>query len=107
MLHPLTIHVGNVALGGSGISSARATYDSIRGRIAVDWKLEDGTFRMKLLVPANTEATVHIPSGDAPGVTERGRPAGEAEGVRFLRRTEETSVFEVGSGEYVFAVAVE
>lgn len=94
-------------LGGSGITSARATYDSIRGRIVSAWEIEDGRLRLSVTIPANTEATVRVPTIDAEGVTEGGRPTGEAEGVRFVRRTGSYAVFEVGSGDYVFASAVE
>jgi alpha-L-rhamnosidase len=38
-------------------------------------------------------------------VTEGGRPAGQAAGVRFLRYADGAVVFEVGSGTYTFASA--
>jgi len=38
-------------------------------------------------------------------VTENGKPANQAEGVRFLRMERGTAVYEVGSGNYVFSSA--
>jgi alpha-L-rhamnosidase len=35
-------------------------------------------------------------------VTESGKPAGQAEGVKFLRMDAAATVFEVGAGQYRF-----
>ena len=39
---------------------------------------------------------------DAASVTESGKPAGEAEGVKFLRMENNAAVYAVGSGNYQF-----
>jgi alpha-L-rhamnosidase len=91
---------------GGGLTSARARYDSIRGTISSKWEISDGAFRLKTTVPANTTATVYVPASDGAGVTEGGGPAGEAEGVEFLREEEGAAVFAVGSGEYEFVGSV-
>ncbi|MCH8980225.1 MAG: family 78 glycoside hydrolase catalytic domain, partial [Armatimonadetes bacterium] len=46
------------------LTSSTATYDSIRGRIATDWRIENGRFNLKLSVPPNTEALIRLPSGE-------------------------------------------
>jgi hypothetical protein len=43
---------------------AAATYDSIHGPIAVRWDRTPDTFKLKLTIPANTTATVHLPQRD-------------------------------------------
>ena len=86
----------------ASITSAKASYDSINGRIVSDWKLEDGTFTLNVTIPANTTATVYVPAETARGVTESGRPATKARGVRFLRIKQGTAAFAVGSGSYEF-----
>jgi alpha-L-rhamnosidase len=53
-------------------------------------------------VPANTTATVYVPAADALHVTESGRPAASAEGVKFLRQENGVASYEVGSGTYRF-----
>ena len=70
---------------GEGITWAKGHYDSIQGRIGSDWKIENKTFHWNITVPANTTATVYVPAKDAAAVTESGKPASEAEGVKFLR----------------------
>lgn len=82
------------------LTFARGEYESIRGRIVSDWQVEEGEFRLDLTVPANTCATVSLPIiGD---VLEHGKPAAEAEGVKFLRTEGGRSVFEVEAGNYRF-----
>ena len=70
---------------GGGLTYARATYDSIHGRIVSDWKLENGQFVYHVTVPANTTATVYVPAASAEQVTEGSKPAGKAAGVTFVR----------------------
>ncbi|MCH8978419.1 MAG: family 78 glycoside hydrolase catalytic domain [Armatimonadetes bacterium] len=50
------------------LTSAAATYDSVRGRIATDWRIENGRFNLKLSVPPNTEAVIRLPSGEEQSV---------------------------------------
>jgi alpha-L-rhamnosidase len=88
---------------GGGLTYARADYDSLHGRIVSDWKREGGKFHYGITVPANTTATVYVPAKNEGAVTESGKPASQAEGVRYLRREEGCAVFEVGSGNYAFA----
>ena len=88
---------------GGGITFAKGELESMYGRIASSWRLEDSRFRLSVAVPANTTATVYIPAASEQDVTERGKPASQAEGVKFLRMEDGAAVFEVGSGNYEFA----
>lgn len=81
---------------------ARASHKSLYGTIVSDWKADGGRFEWRIALPPNTTATVFVPADDAREVTEGGRPAGEADGVRFLRMETGQAVFEVGSGAYAF-----
>jgi alpha-L-rhamnosidase len=87
---------------GEGITWARGHYDSIRGRIGSDWKIEDSAFDWKITIPPNSTATVFVPTKVAASVSESGQPAAEAKGVKFLRMENDRAVFEVGSGSYEF-----
>jgi alpha-L-rhamnosidase len=89
-------------VGGVNVAWGRGSYDSIRGTIAVDWNIDDEKFRLLLTVPANTTATVYVPAIDAAKVTESGKPASDAAGVKLLRTEGETAVYEVASGRYDF-----
>ena len=45
------------------MTSVRASFNSIRGRIESAWTLEAGTFRWSVRIPANTTATATLPDG--------------------------------------------
>ena len=80
----------------------RAHYDSIHGRIASAWKVEDGRFELEVTIPANTTATVYLPARDAASVTESGKELAQAQGVKFLRTEGDRVVLAVESGSYRF-----
>jgi alpha-L-rhamnosidase len=87
---------------GKPIEWVKASYDSIRGRIATSWEDRGDTLVLKVAVPANASASVWVPALSADAVTESGKPLGEADGVKFLRMEEGAAVLRVGSGEYEF-----
>ncbi len=87
---------------GGGLSWARGYYDSIRGRIVSQWQIEGGSITLGVHIPANTSATVRVPTSDPASVTEGGQPASQADGVTLLRADEEAAVYKVGSGTYTF-----
>jgi len=89
-----------------GLSWANTRYLSIRGQIVSNWKREGDKLTMEVTIPANTTATVYVPTGDAAGVTEGGSPIDKVKGVKFLRMENSTAVYGVGSGTYRFQSAL-
>ncbi len=84
------------------MTSAAATYQSLYGEIASRWQIEDGQFSLTIIVPTNTTATVAIPATMGRQVTEQGQALEVTEGVIEVRREQETTYIEVGSGTYTF-----
>ncbi len=84
------------------VTWCKADYDSVRGRIALDWRNDPDDFRLALRAPANTTATVYLPVIGSSAVTVDGVPASRAEGVRFVRREQNALVYVVQSGSYKF-----
>jgi len=80
----------------------RATHDCVRGRISSAWERSADTFTLRLSIPGNATAVVHIPSTDPTRVTEGGQPAASVPGIRFLRTDGHAAVFGIGSGDYTF-----
>ena len=80
----------------------KAHLDSSYGRIASHWERKGDHFTWNIAVPANTTATVYVPAHSAESVSESGKPASKADGVRFLRMEKDRAVFEIGSGKYCF-----
>ncbi|MGH9345418.1 MAG: family 78 glycoside hydrolase catalytic domain [Terriglobia bacterium] len=86
------------------VTWAEASYHSIRGLVASHWSLHGRRFEMRVTLPPNTVATVYVPAANAASVTEGGRPAGSASGVRFIKLDDHgNAVYEIGSGTYAFA----
>lgn len=81
---------------------ARARYRSPYGEIVSDWKVADGILTWKIVVPANTRATVYVPTRDSGAVRESGKPASQATGVKSVGVDNGEAAYEVGSGRYRF-----
>jgi len=85
---------------GDGLTWAKTSFDSIHGRIVSNWKCEGEKLTVEVTIPPNTRATIFVPAKDAANVTESGKPAAEAEGVKFLRMENGAAIYAVGSGTY-------
>jgi alpha-L-rhamnosidase len=88
---------------GGGLTYARGEYRSIQGPIMSEWRLTGSTFRLNVSIPANTTATVYVPTRDLSTVTEGGAPIDSVAGVTFLRMTADSALYAVDSGHYTFA----
>ena len=84
-----------------GLKFVKADYTSIYGPIKNEWKQASGRLMMDVAIPANTRATVYVPTSDPESVKEIGKSK-ISKDVTFLRSEDGCSIFEVGSGEYKF-----
>jgi alpha-L-rhamnosidase len=87
-----------------GLTWVKASYHSIHGRIATQWRIEGGKLTVEVSIPANTTAVVRLPAANPATVTESGQPAAAAEGVKFLGSSAGESAFEVPAGRYQFVM---
>jgi alpha-L-rhamnosidase len=90
---------------GGKLTWANVGYESVRGPIESNWKLEGGKLLLDVTIPPGATATVMIPAVGGEAVTEGGRLAGQGEGVKFVRRELQQAVVEIGSGTYHFEVS--
>ena len=84
------------------LTFAKAEYDSIHGKIVSDWKIADGRFNLRVVIPANATATICLPAAKLADVLEGGHPAIKANGVSSCSQMANAAIFEVESGEYNF-----
>jgi alpha-L-rhamnosidase len=89
-----------------GLSFVEATHRSLYGEIASRWRRDGGRFTLEVRIPANTTALVYVPAPTPEAVTESGRPAGGAPGVRFERMEGGAAVYAVQPGNYRFAAGL-
>ena len=82
----------------SRMTSARAEYDSVYGKIISDWSgTPAGPFSLRVTIPANTSAKVFLPAIPGAHLTEDGNPVESEQegGLRFVL---------IGAGSYNFDV---
>ena len=94
-----------------GLSSVKASLKTIRGKVESDWQNQPGSFRLKVVIPANSDASISIPLLDFKNisVTENGNPVWEnnafVKGVPCITDAsigKEFITFSTGSGKYDF-----
>ncbi len=89
------------------INWVRAHYDSINGRIASAWKLENGVFTLDVTIPANTTASVFLPNATIDRTTEGGAAlsaAPSSSGIRAITLDGDALKVSAAAGTYHFAV---
>ncbi|RPJ81648.1 MAG: alpha-L-rhamnosidase, partial [Acidobacteria bacterium] len=59
---------------GGGFTSAKASHETMYGKVSSAWSLKDGNFELAVQIPANTRATVRLPKAKSGQVTESGKP---------------------------------
>jgi alpha-L-rhamnosidase len=89
---------------GGTLTSAWTSYRSIHGRVATDWRIEADRFTLNVTIPANTTATVILPTHDAAKVRESGKLLARAEGIKLAGLKEGRVAIEAGSGRYAFTI---
>lgn len=104
--HPGYEHIVIRPVIGPGLTHARADYRSIRGHIASGWGKNGNNLTLRVVIPANTTATIYVPSLEGSAVLESGKPAEKAPGLAFVKNENGYAVFEAGSGSYTFTSTV-
>jgi alpha-L-rhamnosidase len=77
-------------------------YQSIRGEIISNWRIENDLFYLETSVPGNMVASIFIPASDAESVFENDKPARKVKGLKFIGFEDGYAEFEAGSGKYTF-----
>ena len=88
---------------GGNLTYARASLLSMYGKIESAWQIAEGRFSLAVGIPANTRATVRLPTAQLEKVMESKQPLNQAAGVLSARQNGAAVVVEVGSGSYLFA----
>lgn len=87
---------------GGGFTSVSASLDTYYGRLSSSWKVEGDKLTLEVEVPANTTATVFVPSGGQAKVMEGGKPLTEVKEVEIAGTEPGYVVLKVGAGKYRF-----
>jgi len=78
------------------ITWVKSSYQSSHGLIRSEWKKEQNILEMKVEIPANTSATIYLPTSKEGSVTENGKK------TTVSKTTDGKYFCMVGSGTYIF-----
>ncbi len=81
---------------------ARASYNSIRGKISSEWHRRGNKFTLEVSIPPNTTATVVVPVQVVEAVRVNGTPVAQCSNVQLIRQETNRAVFAIDSGSYRF-----
>jgi alpha-L-rhamnosidase len=87
---------------GAGLDWARASYRTLHGEITSEWNRDGDTLTWLVRIPANTAATVFVPSQPHAAVTEGGAPVEAAAGLRVVGQDGTFLVCEAAAGHFHF-----
>jgi len=87
---------------GGSLLWARGSYHSINGAIEVSWKRADQHITFEVEIPANTRATLILPTTEQ--VTEGEGPAGRSAGVKKVIVKDGKTTLLLQSGRYSFQI---
>ena len=81
---------------------AEGFYDSMYGRINSKWEIVGKNLYYSVTVPANTTATLFLPTYDHESVKEGNNLVSESLGVRFIKHENDKAIYELQSGSFKF-----
>lgn len=84
------------------VASARASYQSVLGRIAVSWHRTATQTQIDATIPVGQTALLYVPASSPNAVTESGHPAAKSPGVTWLQSKGPDQVYRIQSGAYHF-----
>ncbi|MGE5132968.1 MAG: family 78 glycoside hydrolase catalytic domain [Gemmatimonadota bacterium] len=87
---------------GGSLTWARGSYQSVRGLITSQWRLDGGSFALRVGLPPNVTASIHVPSADAAAVRDQAGAPPVALAAFPGAAGGREAVFEVGSGLHEF-----
>lgn len=105
--HPGYKHIVFHPQPGGGLTFAKASVESMYGRVAAGWELTSGKMTLNIEVPTNTMATVVLPDSTLQGVSIAGQALAQSADVKNARQLGKAVQFDVGSGTYTFETAVQ
>ncbi|GAB4018969.1 glycoside hydrolase family 78 protein [Spirosoma migulaei] len=88
---------------GGGFTYAAASYQTPYGKVSTRWKIENGKLLLDAEIPANTTATIYIPTNTADAVLENGKKLSPGKDVQIGNIEKGYLMVNVGSGKYSFS----
>lgn len=87
------------------IDWVKASYESIHGTIQSEWKQTEAAFELRVAIPANTTAQVHLPTSSVDTITVNDKMLSEQTHVELINTNKDRTLLLAPSGNYTFEVA--
>lgn len=91
---------------GGKITHAAAKLETLYGLTVSDWKIENGIFKLNVVIPPNVTALVRLPGAAKMNVTESGTALKEVKALSGLNVKGDNMEINIGSGTYNFEYTV-
>lgn len=91
---------------GGKIAHAAATLNTQYGIAGSDWTIENGRFKLKVTIPANTTAAILLPGAANVEVTESKQPLSKIKELTRIKNQGNDLEVYAGSGTYTFEYAI-
>jgi len=89
---------------GGGFTNASASLETYYGKLSSGWKLQGDEIYFDVTIPANTIASVFIPTKEVAKVSENGQALSSVNGLKIIGQKEDYLETQLGSGEYHFII---
>lgn len=89
---------------GGGFTQAAASYQTLYGKLASGWKIQDHQLIMDVEIPANTTATIYVPAANAEKIMESGKVLSTLKNIEVVSTEKEQVILKAGSGKYQFSM---
>ena len=89
---------------GGGFTQASASLDTYYGQLSSGWKVQGDSIYLEVSIPANTYASVFIPTYDINLVSENDQPLKNGNGISLVGQKNNYYETKLGSGTYQFAI---
>ncbi|MBM7572984.1 family 78 glycoside hydrolase catalytic domain [Aquibacillus albus] len=89
------------------LTSVSGEYKSVYGTIKSEWKIQDDTLHYNVSIPANTTATVWLPTSNQHTVKVDGKLVSEHDEMEVIDYKEGKAILQIESGYYVFESTIQ
>ena len=86
------------------LSWVKGEYNSLYGTIRSEWKRNDNYIVLNIEIPANTSATIYLPTSSIPDITENGNSLIINKDFSLIFPSNGKTVIQTGSGNYSFNI---
>jgi alpha-L-rhamnosidase len=87
-----------------GLNYVKASHESPYGTIISEWRKDGKDLKWKVIIPANSSAVLHLPTGSFSAITANGKEINDQENIKLISSQTGETIIQILSGEYLFNI---